>query len=80
MGFGSSVIGNIVFNNEGNGIVATAGSTLQGNTVRVNSLYGLGLDATTAYSDNVITANTMGTVQSGYDMGNNFCDTDAVCP
>jgi len=62
------------------GIQTGTGCLVQRNTVRNNTGYGLNLPADAAYRENVITGNTAGTVNGGFSMGDNFCDTDATCP
>lgn len=52
----------------------------QRNTVRNNHGYDLFLRSTAAYRENVITNNDSGTVTGGFNMGANFCDTNATCP
>ncbi len=78
-GEGSTVSGNTTYFNSGDGIEAGSGSTVQRNTVRVNVGFGLNLSSDSAYRENVITGNG-GTVNSGYNMGSNFCNTNSTCP
>ncbi|MGV6851074.1 MAG: right-handed parallel beta-helix repeat-containing protein [bacterium] len=77
---GSTVTNNTAYSNDGDGIQTSNGCTIQKNTVRFNTGYGLNLSSTSAYRENVITNNTAGTVNSGYNMGNNFCNTNSTCP
>lgn len=79
-----SVFQNTSYLNGGDGITIpqflVGGSIVQGNTVRFNSGYGLNLSAESAYSENIITANTAGTVLGGISVDVNFCDTSSFCP
>jgi len=77
---GSTVSGNTAYINVAAGIQTGTGCLVQRNTVRNNTGYGLNLPADAAYRENVITGNTAGTVNGGFSMGDNFCDTDATCP
>ena len=79
---GSTVSGNTVSNNGGDGIYAYSGSTVSGNTVRGNTGYGLRFGGfESAYSENVISGNTAGTVNgSAVQLGQNACDGNTTCP
>ncbi len=77
---GSTVSGNTSVSNGSDGIVALSGCLVQRNTVRSNEGYGLSLSGDAAYRENVITGNTTGTVNFGYNMGSNFCNTNDTCP
>jgi len=76
---GSSVSGNTAYINKSAGIQTGTGCLVQRNTVRNNTGYGLNLPSDAAYRENVITGNTAGTVNGGFNMGDNFCDT-TTCP
>jgi len=77
---GSTVSGNTSNSNGSDGIVALSGCLVQRNTVRSNQGYGLNLGLDAAYRENVITDNKIGTVSFGYNLGNNFCNTNDTCP
>jgi len=83
----STVSGNTVVGSDGDGITADNGSSVSGNTVRGNGGYGLNLtsvSSVSAYRENVITANTTGTVLAGANRGDNYCDgpgtISSLCP
>jgi len=49
--------------------------------MRSNTGYGLLFSATgSAYSGNVISDNTLGTVWSGVEFGQNVCNGNTTCP
>jgi parallel beta-helix repeat protein len=79
---GSTVSGNAAYGNDDDGISVVSGSTVSGNTVRGNTGYGLkfsGIDS--AYSENVISNNTAGTVDgSAVEFGQNACNGNTTCP
>lgn len=75
----STISGNTVFDNTGRGINATNGSSLQQNTVRDNTLFGLSL-VDSAYRENTISNNAGGTVSGGINLGDNSCNGAATCP
>ena len=80
---GSNVINNVSFQNGGDGILVASfdGSKVQNNMVHSNTGFGLRLSSGNhAYSQNTIINNTGGTVSQGFDMGDNFCETNKVCP
>lgn len=79
-GDGSTVSGNTVYSNGGNGIRTQGGSTVQRNTVSANGAYGLLLVSPAAYGENVITNNTVGTVNGGVNLGSNSCNGTTTCP
>jgi hypothetical protein len=66
----------------GAGIVTLAGSTVWGNTVRVNTGFGLELGSLSGDRENVISSNGAGTVRGTglVDLGNDACNGTAVCP
>jgi len=84
---GTTVSDNTAYDNGSSGIIAGSccgggggGSTFQRNTVRNNVRFGLELGDFDAYRENVITNNSLGTVNNGFNMGDNFCNSDATCP
>jgi hypothetical protein len=77
---GSTISGNTSYSNGSDGIGALSGCLVQRNTLRSNTGYGLNLGLDAAYRENVITDNTIGTVSLGYNLGNNFCNTNDTCP
>ena len=77
---GSTISGNTAYSNGDDGIHASSGSSIQRNTVRGNSNFGLRLFSDTAYRENVITGNTMGTVSGGVNMLSNSCNGKTTCP
>ena len=82
-GYGSTVSGNAAYQNGDDGITANAGSTVSGNTVRGNTGYGLMFfgPQNSAYSENVISINTAGTVfGAGVQFGQNLCSGNTTCP
>jgi hypothetical protein len=48
--------------------------------VRENGDYGLNLNPTAAYRENVITGNLTGTVLGGLNLGDNSCNATTTCP
>lgn len=79
---GSTVSGNTVRSNGGTGIYAGYGSTVSGNTARSNTGYGLQfVGSDSAYSGNVISANSAGTVSgTAVQLGQNACNGNTTCP
>lgn len=84
---GSTVSGNTAYSNAGDGIQCTFGCIVKGNTARANNGFGINLSTDSAYSDNVVTGNTTGTVTgagSGNGRGGNYCagpgTVSANCP
>jgi parallel beta-helix repeat protein len=81
--FGSTVSGNMAYQNGSCGIFADDGSTVSGNTVKSNGC-GLNLGATATYRENVITTNSAGGVNGGVNRGDNYCAGTGVissfCP
>ena len=78
--YGTTITGNSSTTNVGSGIFGHNSCLIQQNTVSGNASYGLALSPEAAYRENVITDNTAGTVNGGFNMGNNFCNTNSVCP
>ena len=76
------VQGNTVVSNTpaASGAVGGFGSIVQGNTVRDNGGFGIVLDPTAGYRENVVSINAGGTVLSGVDLGDNACDGTTTCP
>jgi len=66
------------------GIFAAAGSSVVSSTMRNNTSFGLSAAADTTYSGCTLTGNNGGgnavQVNSGVQLGQNFCGTDLVCP
>ena len=56
------------------------GSTVQENTVRLNTGFGLTLGLSSGYRGNVINGNTAGTVAGGVNAGGNICNGSLTCP
>lgn len=79
VGNGSTVSDNTARGNN-NGISASGGSAIHRNTVRQNRGFGLFLDATAAYRENVISSNFKGTVFGGLNMFSNSCNGKTTCP
>ena len=79
---GSTVSGNTASYNGADGIYASYGSTVSGNTVRGNTGYGLNFGGSqSAYSENVISSNTAGTVNgTAVQLGQNACNGNTTCP
>jgi hypothetical protein len=67
--------------NDGDGIQTTSDSNVQRNTVAENAGYGLRITgAGTAYRENQIGTNTLGTVLGGVNTGSNLCNGSGICP
>jgi parallel beta-helix repeat protein len=81
-GHGSTISGNTAYNNGHHGFSVNRGSTVSGNTARSNTGYGLQfLDTDSAYSENVISNNTAGTViGTAVQLGQNACNGNTTCP
>ena len=86
-GNGSTVSGNTAYDNGNDGIQCSVGCLIRGNTVRANASSGLNLSGDSAYSDNVVTLNTIGAVTglgSANSRGGNYCagtgTVSAFCP
>jgi parallel beta-helix repeat protein len=93
-GEGCTIVGNTAFNNgdttdptTDDGIECGSGCIVRGNSVRSNRGYGLNLGGDSAYSENVVTNNTTGTVTgvgSANNLGDNYCAGTGVtlptCP
>lgn len=64
------------------GIAAGSGSTISGNTARLNTGFGLDLGFQSGHRENVIANNTAGTVNgaTALNLGNNACNGSATCP
>lgn len=75
----SVIIGNVVTDNNGDGIVNTlAAGTVLDNTVLGNDV-GLNLRSNSGYARNVVTGNTSN-VSGGEEVGINVCGSDTTCP
>jgi parallel beta-helix repeat protein len=93
-GDGCTIVGNTAYNNgdtigatTDDGIECGSGCIVRGNSVRSNRGYGLNLGGDSAYSENVVTNNTTGTVTgvgSANSLGLNYCAGTGVvlstCP
>ncbi len=80
---GSSIIGNTSYQNGDDGIFVGTfdGGFVKDNIVHSNTGYGIRFfSGNNPYSQNTIINNTAGTVNQGFDMGDNFCETNKVCP
>ncbi len=77
---GSTVSASSSRQNEGDGISAGSGSLVTGSSTSLNGQRGLSLAVDTGYSNNVITNNTVGTVNVGVQVGLNLCGNDTICP
>jgi hypothetical protein len=77
---GAIVRGNLVAENEAQGIGAVCDTMIHANTVLDNGSWGLDLCATSTYRENTIAGNTDGSVDEGIDLGANACDGTAGCP
>jgi hypothetical protein len=82
VGAGLTVAGNNVYNNGLNGIQTGGGfaSLVRGNSALLNTGYGLWLGFDSAYRENVVDANTAGSVIGGVNMGGNSCNGTLTCP
>lgn len=80
VGTASTVVSNTSYSNGGDGIRTLSGCLVEHNSVRGNTGFGLNLNVTAGYSDNVITGNVGGTVNGGFNLGGNFCETNNICP
>lgn len=79
--FGGIVSDSVAINNNQSGIHAESGSTVQRNTARGNTSFGLNLFASgSSYRENTVTDNDGGTVSGGIDMGSNSCNGTTTCP
>lgn len=80
-------LGTLVWNNTANGnliggIVATdstVGSLVVGNTVHANGGTGLALELTSAFADNVMSANVGAQALGGVEIDDNLCDGRVPC-
>lgn len=79
-GDGTSVTDNIANANGDDGIIAGMGSLVSRNVARINQGFGLDLDPSTAYRENVINGNALGTVNSGLLGIGNSCNGTNLCP
>jgi hypothetical protein len=79
-GADSTISGNTASYNSDDGIQSGPLSMVRQNIVTSNSSYGRELEADAIYRDDVVNANTFGTVFSGIDMGANSCNGATSCP
>jgi hypothetical protein len=70
--------------NFGHGVSTSAGSTVQGNTARGNSGFGLNMSTNVGYGHNSITNNNGGDINpqtsGGIQTGVNVCGLNTICP
>ncbi|MBY0401241.1 right-handed parallel beta-helix repeat-containing protein [Myxococcota bacterium] len=81
-GNGSNISDNIVNSNGADGIFALSECLVSRNVARNNVDFGLDLDPTTSYRDNLVSGNAGGTVDSGiaFAFSGNVCNGFPVCP
>ena len=77
--------GNTINNNGDSGVVAFSGTTLIGNTVRGNVVFGFDLICdfgACGYGSNVLGGNNGASseVQGGVQIGTNICNNTTTCP
>lgn len=80
---GGNITNNVSYQNGDDGISVASfdGGNVRNNIVHSNTGFGIRFVATiNPYSQNTIINNTGGTVNQGFDMGDNFCETNKVCP
>jgi hypothetical protein len=80
---GSTVTGNAVYENLGDGIKYTGeGTLINDNAVHANRGYGLNLGAQVSYRGNMISTAIIfsGTVNGGVNAGGNVCNGNLTCP
>ncbi len=77
---GSTVGDNTSRENTGHGISVNGPSRVYGNTSTGNTRRGLRMQSTVAYGQNVVAGNGEGDIESGLQMGENFCGTNLTCP
>ncbi|MFK7894766.1 MAG: hypothetical protein AB8G23_02960 [Myxococcota bacterium] len=66
--------------NDDSGINAAFGSTVRQNSLSLNTGFGLALQSTANYHENLMTENGLGAVSGGVNMGSNVCDGSTTCP
>jgi hypothetical protein len=79
-GSGSNISDNLANLNDDDGIITGSNCLVARNVARSNAGLGLDLDPTTAYRENVINGNGLGTVNSGVNGLGNSCDGTLICP
>ncbi len=83
IGSASTVVANAITQNIGDGISASSsGNIVRDNSVFLNGGYGInfgGVGSASAYVNNVLSANTLGSVNGGIQVGSNVC-ASALCP
>jgi hypothetical protein len=77
---GSNVSNNTSQSNTGHGISVNGASRVFGNTSINNVRRGLRMQSNVAYGQNVTAGNGEGNIDSGLEMGENFCETNLTCP
>lgn len=80
--FGGSVVSGCVSEfNGGDGIEVAGSGLVRDCNVSFSTNFGINFsDAPGAYVNNVLIANTDGTVSGGTEIGTNYCDADTTCP
>jgi hypothetical protein len=76
----STITGNTVHANDGDGIETGNGATVLDNTIVSNGGVGLQLGLSAGYARNVLRNNTGGQVSGGIQIGTNLCGGDTTCP
>ena len=82
-GAASSVVSNVSWQNREDGISGSSGTIVRDNSVFINDGYGLnfgGPGAVMGYVNNMISANTLGSVNGGIQLGSNVCGSATTCP
>jgi hypothetical protein len=72
---------NNIYNNGSDGILAVSNCKVINNIINGNTGFGINFTgAGNSYQNNSITTNTAGSVNNGFNLGGNFCNTNDVCP
>ena len=81
IGATSTVVANSITQNIGDGILASSANIVRDNAIFLNGGYGINFQGGTSsgYVNNVLSANTLGNVTSGTQLGGNICGS-ALCP
>ena len=75
-----TIVQNSVSTSGGDGIVCLATCTVLGNKVQSSGGFGLALGTHSGYANNVLFANSGGTVSGGIQLGTNMCGSNTTCP
>ena len=78
-GDGCVIEGNTATSNDGDGISGMTGCLYKGNASRFNGVFGLRAIGASGYTQNVFTSNSSGDVTGGTQIGENVCNTGALC-